>query len=124
LHLLLELGRRETLQHLDGRRVDDLRRRRSVLRRRHGDETDDPNRDRETGANHCWVDVPRRSASCFRIWFTPLLTVISARSLPISFVDGCGFPLRPLLARGAFGSRGWPRCGTGSNATVLYVDRT
>src|SRR5262252_484085 len=98
---------------------------------------------------YCEV-LPRVWARSFFTSFTVLLTVMSTRSLPISFVDGCGSPVRPLLTRGgAFGSFARPRpappprCGVSprsrasraafhcsgvwpvaSNGTVLYDGRT
>src|SRR5439155_2929089 len=59
----------------------------------------------------CYCDaLPRLSASSFFTSFTVFPTVMSIRSLPISFVDGCGSPVRPLFTRGgAFGSFARPR---------------
>src|SRR5262249_60722691 len=59
----------------------------------------------------CYCEVlPRVWARSFFTSFTVLLTVMSTRSLPISFVDGCGSPVRPLLTRGAaLGSFARPR---------------
>ena len=62
---------------------------------------------RVTGQDHLVLErvVPRRSEIIFFISATALFTVMSASALPMSLVDGCGSPVRPLLTRGGpFGS--------------------
>src|SRR4029450_5392871 len=107
-----EASRRHRRAHLRDRGFDDVKRsggsgrapRRRLWRQRHREDTGDRPQDERALHQSCEA-LPCRSAVIFLISLTPLLTMMSIRSLPISFVDGRGSPVTPLFTRGrALGS--------------------